>query len=80
MAQRMHALMSENPDVTYFFAVGVYHLLGKSNLLTELKDFPYKHYAYSSLYTITRIPQEVKLEDFHISGKSSLIFPQIVSN
>ena len=72
IAQKMYGLMSSNPDVTFFFAVGVYHLLGREpNLITELQEFQYKTYSMSSLYTITRIPKEVSLEVFHVSGKSS---------
>ena len=84
MAQKMYGLMSANPDVTYFFAVGVYHLLGREpNLRTELKEFQYKNYSMSSLYSITRIPEEVKLEVFHVSGKSrtpSTYFPKYSRN
>ena len=62
--------MTANPDVTYFFTVGLYHLLGRSpNLISELKDFQYKTYSMSCLYHINRIPEEVKLEVFHVSGK-----------
>ena len=76
MAQKMYGLMTANPDVTYFFAVGLYHLLGREpNLRTELKEFQYRTYSMSCLYSITRIPEEVKLEVFHVSGKSSSISP-----
>ena len=73
MAAKMYGLMTQNPDVTYFFAVDLSYLLGDlPNLRTALKDIQHRTWSMSCLYDIHRIPEEVKLEVFHVSGKSSI--------
>ena len=75
MARKIYGLMSENKEVTYFFDVGVYHLLGKDNLLRALVDVAYEDlHNYMMGYQNTRIPPRVKFEDFHRRGKGVRYF------
>ena len=59
MAARVKEITSEKPAKTYFFAVGVHHLLGVGKIQEHLT---------AAGFTVSRIPHEVKLADLDEAG------------
>ena len=62
MVARVKEITSEKPAKSYFFAVGVHHLLGVGTIQEHLT---------AAGFTVSRIPHGVKLADLDEAGTSS---------
>ena len=59
MSARMRGILSQNPNKSFFFAIGVHHLIGLGKIQEHLS---------AAGFIVSKIPPGVKLADLDVSG------------